>query len=262
MSRLNPLLLETLLGLGEPGKAHLVHLGCLALQGLVLFLWWPPRHNLYHMLATGNPPDTLLAVVIALGVTLSYYSLRSGAEEVLLPGQHPLGEWALASPLPLARILRGYVAGQLLLSLHALLLSAPLLLAAFTVAGGAWPVLLASLGMVLVQALFYRLAGALLYLVLGHRRTLAPLSVRAVLLLGYALPPFLLPAASHIMVSYRLFNRPAAPAEALAAPEAALLFALFYAGLASLLAVALHVLLSRHRRAAATASGARADSGG
>ena len=251
MIRLNPLVREVLLGLGEPGRTHLVHLGYLALQGLVLFLWWPPRNDLYHVLATGNPPDPLLAVVIAFGVTLSYYSLRAGAEELLLPGQHALGEWALASPLPLARILRGYICGQLLLSVHALFLSSPLLLAAFTVGGGGWPLLLASLGAVLVQALFYRLSGALIYLLLGHRRTLALLSVRAVLLLGYALPPFVLPAASHIMVSHRLFNRPE-PAEVAPLPEP-LLFPLIYAGLSALLAVALHLLLARHRRAAAAA---------
>ena len=248
MSRLNPLVHEALLGLGEPGRAHFVHLGYLALQGLVLFLWWPPRNDLYHVLATGNPPDTLLAVVLALGVTLSYYSLRAGAEELTLPGQHPLGEWALASRLPLVRILRGYVAGQILQSGHALLLSSPLLLAAFAVGGGAWPALLASLGVLLVQALFYRLSGALVYLVLGHRRTLALVSVRAVLLLGYALPPFVLPAASHVMVSHRLFNRPA-PAQSVTVPEP-LLFVLVYAALSSLLMLALLFLFSRHRDAA------------
>ena len=258
MKRLNPLLHETLLGLGEPGRAHFVHLGHLALQGLVLFLWWPPRNDLYHVLATANPPDTLLAVIIALGVTLSWYSLRAGAEEFMLPGQHPLGEWALASRLPLAQILRGYIAGHLLQSVHALLLSSPLLLAAFAVGGGAWSVLFASVGVLLVQALFYRLSGALIYLVLGHRRTLALVSVRAVLLLGYALPPFVLPAASHIMVSYRLFN-PSDPPEAVSVPEP-LLFVLFYTAFSSLVALALLLLFSRHREAAAAAPRVRSES--
>ena len=247
--RLNPLVREVLAGLGQPGKTAFVHLGCLALQGLVLFLWWPPRNDLYHVLATSNPPDPLLALVIALGVTLSYYSVRAGAEEIMLPGQHPLGEWALATPLTLSRILGGYVGGQLLQSLQALCLSSPLLLAAFTVGGGTWPTLLASLGAVLIQALFYRLAGAFVYLVLGQRRTLSLLSVRAVLVLGYALPPVLLPAASHIMVSLRLFH-PGAPSKAAPFAEP-LAFALVYAGLAASLAVALHLLLSHHRRAAA-----------
>lgn len=260
MIPVNPLIRETARGLEEPDRVHLVHLGHLALQGLVLFLWWPPRNDLYHVLATGNPPDPLLAVIIATGVTLSWYSLRAGAEEILLPGQHPLGEWALGTPLPLARILRGYLGGQLLQSLHAVFLSAPLLLAAFTVGGGTWPVLLASIAAILVQALFYRLAGALLYLVLGHRRTLTLVSLRAALILGYALPPFLLPAASHIMVSLRLFDS-AAPAAA-TGPEAGI-FLLTYAGLSTLLALALHCVLARHRRiAAASDAGAALPGGG
>ncbi len=258
MKHLNPLAREALLGLVEPGRAHLVHLGYLALQGLVLFLWWPPRNDLYHVLATGNPPDTLLAVVIALGATHSYYSLRVGAEELTLPGQHSLGEWALASPLPLRRILGGYIAGQLILSGHALLLSSPLLLAAYTVGGGAWPVLLACLGVLLVQALFYRLCGALMYLLFGHRRNLMLVSVRAVALLGYACPPFVLPAASHVMLSYRLFNQPQS-AETATVPEP-LLFVLIYAGLSLLATLVLFFIFLRHRAAAASARQVRSGS--
>ena len=252
MIRLNPLVQEAVLGLGEPGRAHFVQLGHLGLQGLVLFLWWPPRNDLYHVLATGNPPDPLLAVVIAVGVTLAWYSLRAGAEEILLPGQHPLGEWALGSPLPLARILRGYLGAQLLQSLHAAYLSTPLLLAAFAVGGGTWPVLLSGIAAALVQALFYRLAGALLYLVLGHRRTLNLIALRAALILGYAVPPFVLPAASHIMVSLHLFS-PSRPAEAATIPEPAALFVLIYSGLSAFLALVLYLVLARHRRAATAA---------
>ena len=109
MIRPNPLVHEVLSGLSVADRTHSIHLGHLTVQGLVLFLWWPPRNDLYHVLATANPPDTLLAVMIALGVTHAWYSLRAGVEEILLPGQHPLGEWALASPLSLARILRGYL---------------------------------------------------------------------------------------------------------------------------------------------------------
>ena len=252
MSRTNPLVLEALRGLSETGKVHRAHLGYLALQGLVLFLWWPPANDLYHVLATGNPPDTLPAVVMALGATLAYYSLRAGAEEVLLPGQHPLGEWALASPLPLGRIMRGYLGGHLLQALHAIALSSPLLLTAFSVGGGTWTALSWGLATALVQATFYRLAGALIYLEMGHRRALTLLSLRAVLLLGYALPPFAAPAASHLMVSYRLFQLPSPAPRAAALPEP-LLFMLVYAGLCAALTCVLCLVLSRHRRDAASA---------
>ena len=100
----------------------------------------------------------------------------------------------------------------------------------------------------MIQALFYRLAGALVYLGVGHRRTLTMISVRAALLLGYALPLVVLPAASHIMVCHQLFNRPASPAPA-AIPQPAV-FLLVYAGLSVLVIVVLHLVLSRHRRRA------------
>ena len=252
MIRLNPLVRETLRGLGEPGPAHLAHLGYLGLQGLALFLWWPPRRDLYHILATGDPPDPLLAVSIAFGFTLCWYSLRAGAEEILLPGQHPLGEWALGSPVSLPRILRGYLGAQILQSLYALGLSSPLLLAAFTVGGGTWPALLAGIAAALVQALFYRLAGALVYLLLGARRVLNLMTLRAVLILGYALPPFVLPAASHIMLSVRLFDPPAGAAAV--AGSAFVPFMAIYAALCALLVLALHALLARHRGAALPAA--------
>ncbi len=251
--RPNPLVREVLEGLIVADRAHSIHLAHLSVQALVLFLWWPPRNDLYHVLATANPPDTLLAVVIALGVTHAWYSMRAGAEEILLPGQHPLGEWALASPLPLPRVLGGYLGGHLLQSLHAVFLSSPFLLAAYSVGGGTWPVLAFALAGLMMQALSYRLVGALLYLTLGHRRTLTMISVRAVLLLGYALPLALFPAASHIMVSYNLFNAPTS-ADPGAIPEVAT-FLLLHAALSLLLIAALHLVLSRHLRGAAAGAG-------
>ena len=200
------------------------------------------------MLATGNPPDTLTAVVIALGATLAYYSLRAGAEELPLPGQHPLAEWVLGTPLSLSRILRGYLGGQLLQSLHAVALSFPLLLAAFSVSGGSWAGIGWSLATVLAQAAFYRLVGALLHFTIGRRRTLTLVSLRAALLMGYAVTPFLLPAANHLMVSHRLFNPPS-PAGASAFPEA-LVFVLLHVALCAAATLALGASLSRLRRAA------------
>ena len=250
MKRTNPLVLEVLHGLAGRGPAQIAWIGYLSVQGLALFLWWPPEHDLYHVLATGNPPDTLAAVVIALGATLAYYSLRAGAEELRLEGQHPLGEWVLGTALPLSRILRGYLGGHLLQSLHAVALSSPLLLAAFSVAGGSWTGLGWSLAAVLAQAAFYRLVGALLYFTIGRRHALTLVALRAALLLGYAVPPFLLPAASHLMVSHRLFNPPS-PASAAALPEP-LAFVLVYTALCAAATVALHASLSRLRRAART----------
>lgn len=248
MRRANPLVIEVLRGIAGGGRAQTAWLGYLSLQGLALFLWWPPEHDLYHVLATGNPPDTLTAVVIALGATLAYYSLRAGAEELPLAGQHSLAEWTLGTPLSLPRILRGYLGGHLLQSLHAVALSSPLLLAAFPVAGGSWAAIGWSLATVLVQAAFYRLVGALLHFTIGRRRTLTLVSLRVALLLGYAVTPFLLPAANHLMVSHRLFNPPS-PASAPAFPDA-LVFVLLHLALCAPATLALGALLSRLRRAA------------
>ena len=248
MRRANPLVLEALRGIPRGGRAQNAWLGYLALQGLALFLWWPPEHDLYHVLATGNPPDTLTAVVVALGATLAYYSLRAGAEELPLPGQHPLAEWVLGTPLSLPRILRGYLGGHLLQSLHAVALSSPLLLAAFSVSGASWAGIGWSLATVLAQAAFYRLVGALLHCTIGRRRTLTLVSLRAALLLGYAVTPFLLPAANHPMVAYRLFNPPST-AGAPAFPEA-LVFVLLHVALCAAAALALGARLARLRRGA------------
>ena len=135
--RSNPLVTEVLVGLTRQGQAQLDALGLLLVQAVVLFLWWP-KDGLAQMLESQHGPHTLTAVVMALGATTAYFALRAGAEEIVLPGQHGLRDWALATPLGLGQILRGYVVGQLVHSLHLLALSSPLLLMAFTVSGGEW----------------------------------------------------------------------------------------------------------------------------
>ena len=244
----NPLVAEAVRGIAASGPAHFSYFGYLTLQAAVLFLLWP-KSDLYHVLATGKAPQTLVAVVITVGATLAYYSLRAGAEEILLPDQHPLGEWVLATRLGLGQIVRGYIGGHLLQTGHALVLSSPLLLAAFAVAGGTWSALAWSLATILVQATFYRLVGILVYLAIGEQRALTLLSVRALLLLGYAVSVAVLPVASHLVVSYRLLNARPIPLSHPAITDQ-LGFVLIYAGLAALLTVVLYALLSRHRRLA------------
>jgi hypothetical protein len=137
---------------------------------------------------------------------VAYYALRVGAEEILLPGQHSLREWALATPLKLGRILRGYVTGHLLQMFLAVTLSGPLLLTAFSVSGGEWLALLWSLVAVVFQATFYRLAAAVVYLAMGHFGTTTFFSLRASLLAGYVLALALLPAASHVALTLSLLG--------------------------------------------------------
>jgi hypothetical protein len=247
MMRSNPLVTEVLAGLSRSGKAHLDYLGLLALQAVVLFLWWP-KIGVAQMLESQHGPHTLAAVVMAVGVTTAYFALRVGAEEVLLPGQHGLRDWALATPLGVGRVLSGYVLGQLVHSLYLLALSSPLLLMAFTVSGGEWVALGWCLGAVLIQAMFYRLCGAITHLTIGQHRGESYFTVRAILLLIYVPVGWLAPLASHIALTSRLLGESAATQPAFAAVRAEAVFLAAYAGLSVLATIALHRLLARAQR--------------
>ena len=250
MGQSNPLVAEVRRGLAGSGPAQLAYLDYLVIQAVVLFVFWP-KSALTQVLETGDGPDSLLAVVIAVGVSVAYYSIRAGAEEILLPGQHSLREWALATPVKLTRILRGYLCGHLLQTLQVIALSSPLVFIAFSVAGGEWSGLAWSLTAVLFQATFYRLAGAVVYMTIGHHDTTTYVSLRAVLLAGYALTAALLPAASHLVVSSHLLNgRPSMHLAGGILPEH-VAFLLVYTLLSGVLAAVLYSILSRQRRTTA-----------
>src|SRR5262245_55601893 len=104
MMRVNPLVTEVLVELPRQRPAHPDALGLVLLQALVVFLWWP-KDGLAQVLESQHGPHTLTAAVMTLGATTAYFALRAGAEESLLPGQHGLRDWALATPLGLGRIL-------------------------------------------------------------------------------------------------------------------------------------------------------------
>lgn len=248
--RSNPLVTEVLAGITRYGKAQVDYLGLLVLQAAVLFIWWPTG-GVAQALASQHGPNTLTAVVMAVGVTTAYFALRAGAEEILLPGQHGLRDWALATPLGLGRILRGYVAGQLLHSLYLLALSAPLLLMAFTVSGGEWAALAWCMAATLVQALFYRLCGAITHVTIGQHRDESFFVLRSILLVIYVPVGLLAPFTSHLLLaSHALGESTIAivgqPAFAAVPDHGAFLAA--YAALSLLAALALHRLLARERR--------------
>jgi hypothetical protein len=260
MKGFNPLLEETLRGHIRPGAPHLAYLNYLCLQGLVLLLWWP-KGSVLTALEQGKEPVTFLALTIALGATLAYYAVRAGAEEVLLPGQHPLREWALATPLGLGRILRGYLAGHLVQMLYAIGLSSPLLCIAFSVFGGARAALAWSLVAVVIQATCYRLAAAVVYTAVGHLRNTTLVSVRFILAAGYVATGAFFPAMNHPVVSYRLLRGSGEPRSFLLAgltvPDY-LAFPLLYTVASVALAAVLYRLLERQRRLAPAAPGVEA----
>jgi hypothetical protein len=244
----NPVVTEFLIGITRPGKAQLEYLGLLLLQALLLVLFWP-QSGVAEMLESQHSPDTLAAVMMAIGVTTAYFALRAGAEEILLPGQHGLRDWARATPLGPGRIVRGYLVGQLVHSLHLLALSAPLLLIAFTVSGGEWAALTWCMAAALLQALFYRLCGAIAHLTVGHY-VAASTFVWTILLLVYAPVGWLAPVTSHVAFTSRALGETMALQPASERVMDQLAFLAIYGGLGVLAALALHRLLLRERRRA------------
>ncbi|MGH8667412.1 MAG: hypothetical protein ACREUX_24415 [Burkholderiales bacterium] len=245
--RTNPLVAEVLAGLTRQGKAQLAYLALLTVQAVVLFLWWP-KGAMAQVLESQHGPDTLIAGVIAVGATTAYHALRAGAEEFVLPGQHGLRDWALATPLSLGRILRGYVLGQLIHSLHLLALSSPLLLVAFAVSGGEWPALSWCMAAMLVQALFYRLSGALTHLVIGQHPAECHFVVRTILVVVYVPIGWLVPFTSHVAFTTRALGEGVQTPQAFAAVPDHWVFMALYTGLSMFLALVLHLLLLRSRR--------------
>jgi hypothetical protein len=250
MMRGNPLVIEVLAGLGRRGTAELHTVGLLVLLAGVLMVWWP-KIGLEQVLESQQPPNTLMAVVLALGIAMAWLALLCGAEEIMLRGQHGLRDWALATPLRPGRILRGYLLGQLLYSLHFLALSLPLLLMAFAISGGEWAALGWCVAAALVQAVFYRLCGAITHLTIGQHRAESRFAVRAILVLVYVPVGLLAPVTSHVAFTSRMLGENMGPRSALAAVPDNVAFLAAYAGLALIAALALHGLLARERLAMA-----------
>jgi len=250
--RANPLLREYLRGLAGSGRAHQDYLLYLFLQAVVLFIWWP-KDTLPEALAAAQTPNTLLAAVLAAGAAVSWFAARTGAEEVLLPGQNGLRDWAAATPLPLGKLLRGYVAGHLVHTGALVALSLPLVLCAFTVSGGEWRALATSLLAIVFMATFFRLAAASIYLAIGQHRATALVCTRGLVLLTYLITAVTLAPASHLLLASNLLRNAAAPPVVLA-PSAAVFMALHLLACLVLLGL-LHRQLAGVRRLAACAEG-------
>jgi hypothetical protein len=250
--RANPLVLEVLAGISRQGRAQLDYLALLGVQALVALMWWP-KGSVGQILETQSGPTTLTAVVIAVGATTAYHALRAGAEEFLLPGQHGLRDWALATPLSLSRIVGGYVLGHVVYVLYLLVLSSPVLLMAFTVSGGEWQPLALCLAATLVQAMFYALTGALMRLTLGHHPEECHFFVRALLVVVYVLIGWLAPVTSHIAFTARALGDGVQATTAVSGVPDPWVFMALYAGASMALALAVSLLLmrSRARRAGA-----------
>ena len=127
------------------------------------------KNDLSRVLSEENAPATLLALLVVMAITLGYHQMRIGAGELLLPEQNHLVEWLMATPLATGRIVCGHVWGQLLQLCHAVALSSPLLLMAYSVSPAPLVGLLASLLAVCVVVLEIGLMAAIMVLLCGGR---------------------------------------------------------------------------------------------
>jgi len=247
MMRGNPLVTEVFAGLTRKGSAQLDSLSLVLLQVAVLFVLWP-KGDVTELLASQHSPYTLAAVVMAMGLAMAYIALRAGIEENLLPGQHGLRDWALATPLGLGRILRGYLVGQLVHSLYLLALSSPLLLMAFTVSGGEWAALGWCVGAALLQAVFYRLCGAITHLTMGQHRTECLYTIRTILAVVYLPVGWIVPVTSHLAFTFRALGETMSAQPVIVELPDPAGFLAIYAVLSAVAVLAVHRLLVRERR--------------
>ena len=240
--RSNPLVTEVLAGLPRQSYAQLYYLGMLGLQAGALFVVWP-KGGVDELLASQHSPYALAGVVMAMGISMAYFAARAGIEEILLPGQHGLRDWALATPLRLGRVLAGYVSGQIVHSLHQLALSSPLLLMGFTISGGEWAALGWCVAGALVQALFFRLCGAMTHLTIGQHGARSLYTVRTIVAAFYVPLGWFVPATSHLTLTYYTLGEPSGTP----APDA-MVFLGIYLGLSAGAALIVYCLLLRERR--------------
>ena len=231
----------------EAGTAQRSYFGCLLVQAAALALWWP-KSSLVDALASEQAPEPLLAAVVALGLTTAYYSLRAGAEEFLLSGQQSLREWALSTPLSVGRIVRGGLFGHLMHTLYLLVFSFPLLCVAFTEGGGEWSALAQSLCTVVFQALFFWLAGAVVYLWIGQHGHATYLAIRLLLVSVYLLTALRLPATSQPMVSVASLGADTYTISFGVASPPYQVFLLVHAVMIAILVIVLYAQLQRWRK--------------
>ena len=100
----------------------------------------------------------------------------------------------------------------------------------------------------LVQAVFYRLCGAITHLTIGQHRAESYFTVRVILLLVYVPVGWLVPLTSQIALTSQALGKDSVsqPAFALISDEA--VFLATYTGLSVLATITLHYLLRRARR--------------
>lgn len=196
----NPLVIDTLRSITQSRRALKDCLLYLLGLAIAVFIWWP-KQSLTEVLQRQSSPDTLLVALLGCGAIVAWFSVRAGAEDFALDGQHGLRDWIAGTRLALSKILSGYIYSHLAQCVHLIALALPIILLAFSISGGQWPSLAMCLTMVVVQSVFYRLAAATIYIAFGKHAALTAISVRALVLLTYAITAWMVPSASHVVIT-------------------------------------------------------------
>ena len=126
-------------------------------------------------------------------------------------------------------------------------LSLPVLLAGFAVAGGGWVSLAWNVAAVLAMVTSYRLAGAVMHLVLLRRGIPTFVALRGLVAGTYLLFPLVLPAASQPMLSYHLLSDGHSSSLAVGGMPGHWVFVAVYLALSGVCAIVLFHLLQRRR---------------
>lgn len=208
MRRSRPLVVETLRGLASVGTWQSGWLAMLLIVAGTLLLWWP-KQELPRALANGDGPDTLSAVLVALGLVMAYQAMRAGAEEIRFVEQPSLREWVVATPLPVKRIVGEHVLAQLVQVACMQLLALPLILPAMGIAGAPWGALVAIMAALAVHTLAWVLLAGWAYLMVGHRAVEMFIALRVGLGVIVALAALFAPQVSAVMIPVAVLQDPA-----------------------------------------------------
>ena len=251
--RSNPLILEAIRSLTAAGVVQRQYWLAVLFQAVVLFVWWP-KESLTDALEAGQGPGTLVAIATAVSLSLAFFAIRLGAEEIRSPGQQSLREWVLATGLKTSRVSSGYLAGVGLQLLAMLALSLPLLLMAYGAGGGTAHAFAWLLAMLWVQGLFFWLLAAVTYLLIGHYGALTYLGLRAALVLVIIGGLALYPVSSVLPVTRRLLLNAPPLTEIGDSIAPHVVFVALYAMTSVCLFLVLHGSLLRERRRAGSAA--------
>jgi hypothetical protein len=202
-----PIITEALRGLTGVGSAQTGYFGMLGILAAALALWWP-KQTLTGALDAGNGPDTLAAVLIALGAVLTYHGSRIGAEEVRFVEQQSLREWFVSTPLSAFRVVSEFALAQGLMVTHLIVLALPFVLCAAALAGGPWSAIAIIIGAIGLHTIAWMFVVSALYLFVGHHALVMFVAIRVLIVGVYFGSAAAVPELSAVLMVFDALEHP------------------------------------------------------